>query len=1069
MPIATLVDCPFGRFTATVRYAAMIVSRRILSLLGLFVLLLPLGLVVFSPVPASNAREAQKKAAIPFTLPPGFVAELVAAPPQVEHPIMANFDERGRLFLADNAGMNLRAPDLLTQLPNCFRVLEDRDGDGTFEHSHIFADKMAFPMGVLPHRGFVYSLAAPSFWKLSETPDGKAGQRTELVTRFGFTGNAADVHGPFLGPDGRLYWTDGRHGHEIKQPDGTVLKGKAARIFRCKPDGTEVEGICGGGMDDPVEMAFTDEGEPFATVDILVGTPSRIDAIIYCIDGGAFPYYEPVMGEFKRTGDLLPPVTELGWVAPSGLMRYRSEAFGKDYKGNLFSTQFNTHKVVRHILERDGAHFKSKNEDFLVSTNPDFHPTDVLEDADGSLLVVDTGGWFRIGCPTSQIAKPEIKGAIYRIRKQSAPRIDDPRGLKLAWKDAKPVELTERLGDPRWAVRDRAVEERAERGGDALTDLRDVILCGKSVEARRNAIWALTRIESPASKRIDGPASQRYVRLGLTDSNDSVRLAAVRSVGLRRDALALAELVLMARGDKESQPAIRREAATALGRIRDPKAVPDLLAGLAKPADRFLEHALIHAIIEINNREATLPGLRDASVAVRRAALIALDQMDAGGLTRADVLPLIGGDDAALQQTVLGVISRRPEWAGDLLSWLRASLGKTDLPESRRELLKVALGQFSKNVAVQNLVAEGSSSANFPQVNRLLLIEVMALAPVDKLPPAWIDALKTCLAGDNDLARQALATIKARNVAGCEEALRQLAGDAAKPADIRVAAMAALGNKQPGLEAAWYGFLRGRLNPDLSPLERLAAAQALARLPLADEQLLDLATLLPAAGTLELPSLVAAFERSKNPEVGKALLGKLAFNPSLVGLGADRLKAALEHQSDAVKQSATPLFQKLTVDGEKQKARLTDLEPLMDKGQAAMGKGVFFGKKAICSACHAVQGIGGQIGPDLSKIGGIRTGRDLLEAIVFPSASIVRGYEPFSVTTKDGRLHAGLIRRETADAIFLVNADRAEVRISRKAIETVEPGRVSLMPQGIDAQLTPQELADLIAYMRSLK
>src|SRR5439155_1337202 len=102
------------------------------------------------------------------------------------------------------------------------------------------------------------------------------GRRQELVTRFGFIGNAADIHGPFLGPDGRLYWTDGRHGHEIHQPDGRVLTGKAARVFRCRPDGRDVEVVCGGGMDDPVEVAFTPEGEAFATVDILHGRPQRV-------------------------------------------------------------------------------------------------------------------------------------------------------------------------------------------------------------------------------------------------------------------------------------------------------------------------------------------------------------------------------------------------------------------------------------------------------------------------------------------------------------------------------------------------------------------------------------------------------------------------------------------------------------------------------------------------------------------------------------------------------------------------------------------------------------------------
>ena len=71
----------------------------------------------------------------------------------------------------------------------------------------------------------------------------------------------------------------------------------------------------------------------------------------------------------------------------------------------------------------------------------------MLEDADGSLLVIDTGGWFRIGCPTSQIAKPDVMGAIYRVRKTDAQRVADPRGLKIAWNSLSPEALAKLLSD----------------------------------------------------------------------------------------------------------------------------------------------------------------------------------------------------------------------------------------------------------------------------------------------------------------------------------------------------------------------------------------------------------------------------------------------------------------------------------------------------------------------------------------------------------------------------------------------------------------------------------------------
>ena len=142
---------------------------------------------------------------------------------------------------------------------------------------------------------------------------------------------------------------------------------------------------------------------------------------------------------------------------------------------------------------------------------------------------------------------------------------------------------------------------------------------------------------------------------------------------------------------------------------------------------------------------------------------------------------------------------------------------------------------------------------------------------------------------------------------------------------------------------------------------------------------------------------------------------------------------------------------------------------LLTGGDTARGRDVFFGRKAACSTCHAVQDQGGRVGPDLSKIASIRTGRDLLESTVFPSASFARGYEPYLLRTKDGAVLDGLIARETADAVYLFTAERNEKRVPRSAIDVLQPGRTSIMPQGLDAALGRDELRDLLAWLLSLK
>ena len=126
-------------------------------------------------------------------------------------------------------------------------------------------------------------------------------------------------------------------------------------------------------------------------------------------------------------------------------------------------------------------------------------------------------------------------------------------------------------------------------------------------------------------------------------------------------------------------------------------------------------------------------------------------------------------------------------------------------------------------------------------------------------------------------------------------------------------------------------------------------------------------------------------------------------------------------------------------------------------------------RKAACSACHAIGYQGGKVGPDLTRISEVRGERDLLEAIVYPSASFVRSYEPMIVATKDGEEHSGVLRREDANEILIATGPTTEMRIARADITEMRPGAVSVMPQGLDEQLSRAELADLLAFLRNTK
>src|SRR5436305_7710716 len=136
-----------------------------------------------------------------FTLPIGFDIELVAGPPLVDRPIVADFDEQGRLYVADSSGSNEKVAEQLKKKPHRIVRLEDTDGDGKFDKSTVFADKMMFPEGTLWYKGSLYVAAPPSIWKLTDTDgDGVADQRVEWFQGKTLTGCATDLHGPYLRP-----------------------------------------------------------------------------------------------------------------------------------------------------------------------------------------------------------------------------------------------------------------------------------------------------------------------------------------------------------------------------------------------------------------------------------------------------------------------------------------------------------------------------------------------------------------------------------------------------------------------------------------------------------------------------------------------------------------------------------------------------------------------------------------------------------------------------------------------------------------------------------------------------
>jgi putative heme-binding domain-containing protein len=299
-----------------------------------------------------------------------------------------------------------------------------------------------------------------------------------------------------------------------------------------------------------------------------------------------------------------------------------------------------------------------------------------------------------------------------------------------------------------------------------------------------------------------------------------------------------------------------------------------------------------------------------------------------------------------------------------------------------------------------------------------------------------------------------------------QEGLLRVARDGSKPQETRLLAIAAAPD---GLASAdIFDTVRSGLTSEVVAV-RSAAIAAAERTKFDDAQLIALAEVLRTASPIELPRLLRAFASGGSDAAGGALLASLRASRSRGSVRAETLRPVLARYPAGVQREGELLLEALAGENAEQAKRLDALLTTLPQGDITRGQAVFNSPKVACASCHAIGYIGGRIGPDLTRIGEVRTPRDLLEAIVFPSASFARGFEPVVVKTRSGDVRTGVLRNnELPDEIVIAN-EREEVRIPRRDIVEMQPGSVSLMPPGLADQLTSQELADLLAFLKATR
>lgn len=1099
-----------------------------------------------APPEVAPASDEGQRAIASFQMPEGLDIKLWAAEPMLAQPVCISNDEHGRIYVGetyrihhgvDDDRMHMEWLDtdmashtvadrlaLMKQfigknLPEYnkyddrVRLIEDRSGSGKADFACTFADGFngvlqGIGAGLLARHGSVYYACIPDLWLLRDMHGtGHADVRKSLSYGYGvrvsFLGH--DLHGLRMGPDGKLYYSLGDRAFYVKTGDHVVANSETGAIFRCNPDGSDVEVFCTG-VRNPQRLAFDEYGNLF-TCDNNSDSGDRA-RWVYLVEGSdngwRMPYqYLSDRGPFNREKIWYPPfagqaayiVPPVGWIAdgPSGVVYYPGTGWNDHWQGHFFLCDFRGSagpSGVRSLaLKPKGASFEMVDtQEFLwhiLATDVDWAP-------DGSLCVADwVDGWG--GCGKGRIYK------LYDSTKQNDPTVLGVKRLIGEGMTARPVaELIGLLSHPDMRIRQEAQFELAARAlaGKANEIVPQLVALATSAQpasgdtavtkrhqlARIHAIWALGQIG-----RKDPQASLGPILNLAADSDPEIRAQLAKVCGDARYGESFGKLLPLLKDDNLR---VEHLAAIAIGKLGRPQAVPAAIEMLRANDDRdaVVRHSAVMALVGSADAEQILTAAGDQSPAVRMGVLLALRRMGNPAIARflhdADPRLVL---EAARAIHDLPIQSAMPELARLITERSITADGfrdriSTDFDGRDAMLRRVLNANFRLGTADNAAaVADFAARSDAPEAMRLEALDMLAdwanpsghdrvinywrpLGPRD--PAIAVAALRPTLARiftGNDTMQQTAAKMAGQlGIKEVAPVLVGLAADTHRSSALRVEAVAALAQlHDPHLQSVVSGGLRDR-----DPAMRSEVCRVLATLRPADA-IPPLERALAAGTRVEQQSALATLGTIKSP-LADAVIGTW-FDRMLVGqapreLQLDLLEAATLRDSPALK-TRLARFEAIRP----KKESIDPYRETLYGGDAGRGHAIFFDRTDVaCVRCHTIRGNGGKVGPDLSRIGAEKTREYILESIVDPNKVIAKGFETVVLTLDDGRQRAGIVKYEDAKKVRIIAPDGKQYEIIKSTIDERTSGK-SAMPQDVAKPLTKSNLRDLVEFLAEQK
>jgi putative membrane-bound dehydrogenase-like protein len=953
-----------------------------------------------------------------FRFSDDFRAELFAAEPDVVDPVDMAFDEYGRAYVAELLDLPFDPPAGKTPRSR-IRMLEDTDGDGRADRSVVFAEGVLQTSGLMPWKGGLIVTSAPNIYYFRDTNgDGRADERKVLFTGFWRGNPEAEITNPRLGLDNWIYFSNSGNPGLITSPEHPHLKPIQVRgaDFRYHPVRGLAETASG-----PAQFGstFDDWGNRFISQNTI------------------------------HLRHVILPMHYLARAPLASIPAVAKDIYAPEYQDRrMFPlTRPQQWRVERTKLRRE--RYKETKPGYVEQV------AGYITGASGG--TVYTGDWF----------PPQYRGTIFTADVSGNLVRHDllrPEGVTFSARPAKDAVEFLASTDPWFRPTSFA---NAPDGALYITDMyREFIETPLSIpeELQKQIDFysgdTLGRIWRLEPNRA-GPRRPLRVDLGRASSGELVKQLE-NANGWHR---ATAQRLLVERQDRSVAPLLREIAAVsalpqaslrALWTLEGIGALEadDILQALQDAQPRIREHA-------VRLSESLPPGGEIARALLAR-------RRDSDIRVRFQLALTLGGHTSAAARAVLAELAL--EHGED--PWFRSAI-LTSSAAAPGEMFRLLAAHDETRIGemMKGLAELAGARRNPPEVARLIAAAETLSDPV----PALVGLARGLrLAGGRPLAAPGAGAVLASLMEDPSEAVIAAAWGVAGALDLSwvadVAPPRAMSAATPvAIRAAAAGALRAaRFAEAAAAIRRILASQPPPEVQVAAVE---------ALGTFSDPGVPAAllehwrvYSPAARARVVAALLNQRDRVPALLAaVESGRVEPSaldlaarnrlIEFPDPAVAARARKLIQASGGDRAQVVAAYKDVVALA--GDASRGKLVF---EKHCAECHLPRRAGARVGPDLSGVNN-KTREELLASILDPSAAIESRYVNYLVTTKDGRLHDGVLLNETPSALTLRNG-LEDVTILRANLAEIRASSVSLMPEDLEKTMTKQELADVIRYLR---